>query len=72
MEAPDFTQFMLDKINQSPEAAEVNSAILSLYKKGLLQVYWDPSVEDFQMKTSALGEQTFHESLANYFIPAEA
>lgn len=72
MEAPDFTQFMLDKISESPEVAEVNSAILSLYEKGLLHVSWDSNTEDFLIKTSLLGEQSFHESIANNFVPAEA
>ena len=72
MEVPDFTQFMLEKINESPEAAEVNSAILSLYEKGLLHVYWDSNTEDFLIQTSLLGEQSFHESIANNFVPAEA
>ena len=72
MEVPDFTQFMLEKINESPEAAEVNSAILSLYEKGLLHVYWDSNTGDFLIQTSLLGEQSFHESIANNFVPAEA
>lgn len=72
MEAPDFTQFILDKINQNPEVAEINSAILSLYEKGLIHVYWDSNTEDFLMKTSPLAEQAFHESIASTFTPAEA
>ena len=44
MEAPDFTYFMLKKISENPEMAEINSAILSLYEReclmfgGILQV----------------------------------
>ena len=72
MEAPDFTQFMLDKISESPETAEINSAILSLYEKGLLDVYWDSNSEDFMMKTSLLGKQSFYESIAYSITPAEA
>lgn len=72
MEAPDFAQFILDKINQNPEVAEINSAILSLYEKGLIHVYWDSNTEDFLMKTSPLAEQAFYESIASTFTPAEA
>jgi hypothetical protein len=72
MEAPDFAYFMLKKISENPEMAEINSAILSLYEKGMLDVWWDSSSEDFLMKASPFGEQSLNEHFASNFVPAEA
>ena len=72
MESPNFTHFMLKKISERPEEADINSAILSLYEKGMLEVKWDSSVGDFLIKASPFGENSFYDSFATSLTPAEA
>ena len=72
MDAPDFTEFMLSRIHENPEEAQLLNSILSCYKKGLIEAFWNSDIEDFLFNASPLGEDVFYENITKNFIPAEA
>ena len=72
MSDPTFEDFINRKIEEEPHLAEQNMALLEMHKKGLIEVAYDSSADDFNIRASAMGKTWFYSIAAGAFTPAEA
>jgi len=72
MSDPTFEEFINRKIEEEPHLAEQNLALLDMHRKGLIEVTYNSSIDDFDIQASAMGKTWFYSSIAGSFVPAEA
>jgi len=72
MNKDNFEEFILKKAREEPEFANQNMALLNMYKKGLVEVSWNESLGDYDIRATVLGQEFYYSSLAEAFVPAEA
>lgn len=72
MSENNFEEFILKKVREEPEFANQNMALLDMHKKGLIEVSWNESLGDYDIRATILGQEFYYSSLAEAFVPAEA
>jgi len=72
MSDPTFEEFINRKIEEEPHLAEQNLALLDMHRKGLIEVTYNSSIDDFDIQASAMGKTWFYSSVAKSFVAAEA
>lgn len=72
MSDPTFEEFIKRKIEEEPYLAEQNMALLEMHKKGLIEVRYNKSIDDFDIQATVAGKTFFYSNLAGAFTPAEA
>ena len=72
MSEPTFREFINRKIEEEPHLVEQNLALLEMHEKGLTEVRYNKSIDDFDIQASAMGKTWFYSNIAGSFSPAEA